>query len=314
MTSGSETTSLENRAENTAGLQWGWVAAALIAHTSWGAYSVLARYLQTISQLPSLSILTLATMPPLLVVFPLYYRKIDWQKLRSPLVWLFLLTVVVRALTNLFAARFTLSIYVQLINQTTPFMVVLLAATIFKEQIPRYTGWAIAACTAGAILMMGNNVGLADAAVSRQDWLGIGLALLSSLSLAVYMLLVSRAGRDRVSSELMFVVQLITIMIVTAPLSWAFGEDWSRWLEITPTDWLIFFAFSLLVYLMANLLQIMSIQQIGASLVSTIMAWRLVSALVLGALILGERLESWWQILGAVIVLVTVTWYLSLQR
>lgn len=301
-------------AQESAGIQWGWVTAALLAHTSWGAYSVLARYLQTISQLPSLSILTLATIPPLLVVIPLYYHKIEWQKLRSPVVWLFLLAVIIRALTNLFAARYTLSIYVQLINQTTPFMVVLLAATIFREPIPRYTGWAIAACTAGAILMMGNNIGLADAAVSRQDWLGIGLALVSSLSLAVYMLLVSRASRDKVSGELMFVVQLITIMIITAPLSWLSGEPWGRWLEIGRTDWIVFFAFSLLVYLLANLLQIMSIQRIGASLVSTIMAWRLISALVLGGLVLGERLESWWQVLGALIVLVTVTWYLSSQR
>jgi len=44
------------------------------------------------------------------------------------------------------------------------------------------------------------------------------------------------------------------------------------------------------------------------------MAWRLISAIVFGALLLGERLTSFWQITGAVIVLLTITWYLWQQR
>jgi drug/metabolite transporter (DMT)-like permease len=43
------------------------------------------------------------------------------------------------------------------------------------------------------------------------------------------------------------------------------------------------------------------------------MAWRLVSALFFAALLLGERLSSWIQLLGAVVVLVTITWYLWQQ-
>jgi len=43
------------------------------------------------------------------------------------------------------------------------------------------------------------------------------------------------------------------------------------------------------------------------------MAWRLVSALLFASLLLGERLSSWVQVLGAVIVLVTITWYLWQQ-
>ena len=46
---------------------------------------------------------------------------------------------------------------------------------------------------------------------------------------------------------------------------------------------------------------------------SSIMAWRLVSALILGNIVLGERLQTVWQVVGAIIVLVTITWYLSRQ-
>jgi drug/metabolite transporter (DMT)-like permease len=49
-------------------------------------------------------------------------------------------------------------------------------------------------------------------------------------------------------------------------------------------------------------------------MVSSLLAWRLVSALIFAALLLDERLTSPWQLLGALIVLITVTWYLRQQR
>jgi drug/metabolite transporter (DMT)-like permease len=65
------------------------------------------------------------------------------------------------------------------------------------------------------------------------------------------------------------------------------------------------------VFLVANLTQIVALRHIGAPLVSSTMALRLVSALVFGGLVLGERLTSVWQGLGAAVVLVTITWYVS---
>ena len=43
------------------------------------------------------------------------------------------------------------------------------------------------------------------------------------------------------------------------------------------------------------------------------MAWRLIATLTLAALLLGEQLTSLWQVLGAAIVLVTITVYLRRQ-
>ncbi len=60
----------------------------------------------------------------------------------------------------------------------------------------------------------------------------------------------------------------------------------------------------------ANLGQIRSIQQLGAPVVSSMMAIRLVSALLFAGLLLGERLTSVWQLIGAGIIIVTITWYL----
>ena len=43
------------------------------------------------------------------------------------------------------------------------------------------------------------------------------------------------------------------------------------------------------------------------------MAIRLVSALAVGALLLQEQLTSVWQALGALVVIVTITWFLRRQ-
>ena len=72
----------------------------------------------------------------------------------------------------------------------------------------------------------------------------------------------------------------------------------------------MFALFAFGVLLGANLAQIRSIQQLGAPLVSSMMASRLISALVVGGLLLGEHLSSGWQLLGAGLVFATLTWYL----
>ncbi len=78
-------------------------------------------------------------------------------------------------------------------------------------------------------------------------------------------------------------------------------------------DWLIFGFICFGILLGANLGQIRSIQRLGASLVSSMMAIRLVSVLVLAALLLNERLTSGWQVLGTAVVVVTITWFLRRQ-
>ncbi len=308
-----EHTAAELRRETSS---WIWVLAALGAHTGWGAYPVLARYLQTVSHLPSMSLIALGNVVVLIVVAFVIVPRVDLRVLRSPILWLFAVVVVLRAVTNLLAARFTLAIYVQLITLMTPFLVALLSATFLHEPIPPYTGRAITLSLMGALLMMGGNVGQSGVRLNltSTDWLGIALAFTSSFFLAMYMVIVRRTVRHDVPGEAVFVVQVMALASMTALLSFLLGEDWSRWQGIGVADWLVFGAFSLGVLLGANMGQIGSLRHLGAPLVSTLMAWRLVSALIIAALLLGERLTSLWQGLGALIVLVTITWYLWQQR
>jgi drug/metabolite transporter (DMT)-like permease len=295
---------------------WTWLAIALLAQTAWGAYPVMARYLQTVSQLPSLSILALGSLTALFAVGLLFLPRIKIADFRSKRLLVFALIVLARGVTNLLAARFTLAIYVQLITLLTPFLVALLSTLVWHERLPRYTGRALVLGLVGVLLIIG--VDFFGSQVmppsNRTDWLGISLAAAGSLLLALYMIAVRRSAFHDIRGEALLLVQLFSLALGGLLLSLLLGESWQQWREINATDWLIFGLLALGVLAGANMGQIGAIRQLGASLVSSIMPWRLLSALAVSAILLDERLSSIWQFLGVVIVMCTVTWYLWQQR
>ena len=299
-----------------AGTPWIWFGVALLAHTGWGAYPVLARYLQTVSELPSMALLGLGNLIALAIYAPIALRQVGVRHLRAPVIWAFALVVVLRAITNLLAARFTHAIYVQLITLMTPLLVALLSAGLFREKLPPFTMSAIGLSLAGALLLMQGEIGSGGATftLGAGDLLGIGLAFASALCLSLYMILVPRTVKSAVPGEAVLLVQLMALSATCGAISLLTGEEWGRFAAIGPSDWLVFLAFTLFVLLGANLGQISSLRRLGAPLVSSTMAWRLVSTLIMAALLLGERLTSLWQALGAAIVLVTITAYLWRQR
>lgn len=289
-----------------------FMLAALGAHMGWGAYPVFARYLQTVSRLPTLSLLGVANLLAMGIMLVVTLPRVDRKAFRHPLLWIMALVVVSRSITNILAARFTLAIYVQLITLLTPFIVALLSATLFRDVIPPHTGKAMTLALVGALMMMSHRLGASGVhlALTSSDLLGIGLALTSSLFLALYMLVIRRTARQEIQGEVVFVVQLVAIVSVSLSLSWLTGEDWSRWRELGRTDWLVFAAYSGGVFLGANVLQITALRHLGAPLVSSLLSTRLVATLIFAALLLGERLTTIWQGIGAGVVLITVTWYL----
>ncbi|MFZ1770121.1 MAG: hypothetical protein WAU00_13040 [Caldilinea sp.] len=61
-------------------------------------------------------------------------------------------------------------------------------------------------------------------------------------------------------------------------------------------------------------MQIAAIRRLGAPMVSSLMGWRLVATLSAGMLLLDEQLTSPLQVVGMILVLSTITWYLSQQH
>ena len=299
----------------TAVASWQWLTIALIAQLGWGAYPAFLRYLQTVSLVPSLSLLAVGNGLVLLLVLASRWRQIEWRIFRLPLLWLFGGLVVLRGITNLLATRYTLAIYAQLIYLMTPFIVALLSRLALREQLPRHTFKALTLCLVGAVLMLSGNLveAVKETAVTRNDWLGISLALASSFFLALYMLITRRTARHQAGGESLLLVHLTALALFSSITSVILGEDWQQWQQLGVMDWVVFALFTGGVLLGANLGQIRSIQHLGAPLVSSMMAVRLVSALIFGGLLLQERLTSVWQVVGTAVVLVTITWYLQQQ-
>jgi drug/metabolite transporter (DMT)-like permease len=294
---------------------WQWLTVALVAQMGWGAYPVLLRYLQTVSGIPSLSLLAMGNLVVLIMVGTAVGRRIDKSLFRLPIVWLFGLMVVLRGITNLLATRYTLATYAQLIYLMTPFVVALLSRVVLHEALPRNTYKALFLALLGALLIMSGdwNATAVTGSIGRNDLLGMGMAIASSLFLALYMIITRRTATHNTSGEGLLLVHLISLFTFSAAVSLLVGESWSAWRTLSPTDWLVFGLLSLGVLLGANLGQIRSIQRLGAPVVSSMMAVRLVSALLFAGLLLGERLTSWWQLLGALVVMATITWYLRQQ-
>jgi drug/metabolite transporter (DMT)-like permease len=297
------------------GVSGKWLMIALAAQMGWGAYPVLLRYTQTVSGLPGLAMLAVANFIVLIIAATLFWSRIDASIFRLPIVWLFGLMVIARGITNLLATRYTLATYAQLIYLMTPFLVALLSRVFLREQLPRYLFRALGISLVGVLLVMSSNfnAGGMDTAVTRNDFLGISLAIASSLALALYMILARRTAHYNATGEGLLLVHLISLFSFTFLASLLLGEDWSRWTTLGPMDWLVFGFICFGVLLGANLGQIRSIQRLGAPLVSSMMAIRLVSALTFAALLLNEQLSSGWQLLGAAIVISTITWFLRRQ-
>ncbi len=294
---------------------WPWMVAILMAQAAWGAYPVLARYLQTISQLPSLSILGLGNLVAFVIMGAIFLPRFDWSTLRHPLLPLFAVIVCSRGITNFLAARYTLATYVQLITLLTPFLVALLSRVVLHEQLPKYLGRALFITLIGALLIMSNSLGAAaQAPLTRSDAIGMGLAAFSSLMLAIYMLLVRRSADSRVSGVALMMTQFVSLTVVSLGLSWLVGEDWGAWTNLGRVDWTLFLLLAIGVFCGANLAQIGGLRHLGAPMVSSMLALRLVFSLLLAALLLGEHLSSIWQFAGAIIVIITITWFLWQQR
>ena len=99
-------------------------------------------------------------------------------------------------------------------------------------------------------------------------------------------------------------------LVLVLALSLLIGEDRTQWRTVSAGGWLAVMAVIWLVQVGGNVVQISALGGTNPALITSMMALRLVSALALAWLILGERLASPTQWLGVVLVIGAVTGYL----
>lgn len=303
-------------ASRVASLPLNWVLVALISHTAWGGYTVLARYLQNVGHIPSLSLVSMTNALAAVVLAIAVLPRMDRSKFWSRSVLLFCIITFLRSLTNILAARFTLAIYVQLITLMTPFFVAALSNLLLQEAIPRHTGRALLLSMVGSVLMVVADLGRQGItlAITADDGVGIGLAFASSFFLALYMMTIRRMTKEGVPPQTLVVVQVYDLLIAMGVASLLVREDWSAWGRLDPSGWVAFLFFGLGVVLVGTILQNAALKRLKASFYTTLQAWRLVSTAGLAALLMGEWFSSIWQVIGALIVMMTITWYSTQQE
>jgi len=275
---------------------------------------VLARYLQTVCLLPSMSLLVTGngTVSVVTLVLVIKRRKF-FSLLRLKMLPLMILVTLIRVITNLLSPKFAMAVYVQLVTLAAPFMVALLNTLVGREKLPAFTIPALLLCTIGGSMMILSSIFPFKFTISNEDWLGIGLGGLSALFLALYMMLVKEMADNTKGEELLFFLTSPVVMICLL-LSFIMEEDWSPWIKLDLYSWGVWIAFSFGVILLCNLLQISSIRVLGAPMVSTMIAFRLVSTLVFSAVMMDEELSDIFQFTGAFIVLGTVTGYMWIHQ
>jgi drug/metabolite transporter (DMT)-like permease len=298
---------------------WPFVWLGVLAHLFIGSYPVFGK--RAVAEVPKFSLVFIASLAIMIVgLTVLRWRdRVSWRQnwrtlRRERVLWLFALIVVTRTVTSILSIALTKAVWVQSINILAPFPAALLGVWMFGQSTPRYTYRALMLSTLGAVLMLVEDWSHVGADISRNDVLGLAFALISMLAFAFYYQLIRRSHVRDVTSGLIMFQQGLGMAIAFLILTVVTNEDWSAWTSVSTGGWLAVLGVIFVVQVGGNLSQIIAVGGVTPALITSFMALRLVSALVLGWLILGEQLVSPSQWLGATLVVGTVTGYLWLQK
>ncbi len=172
-----------------------WVAFAIISHTAWGGYPVLARYLQNTHHIATMSLSAMTNILAVAILLILMARSIDLRVIGIKETLLFAVIVVSRGLLNLYAARHTYppTSYFS----SSPLVVAFLSKTFLKEALPKHTGLALCLSLLGSVLMIfgASNVNGATKTPGSSNWLGILLSIIGGILLAFLMLAIRTRPR-----------------------------------------------------------------------------------------------------------------------
>ncbi len=259
-------------------------------------------------------------------------------------------SIVARYGTTFYSAGFTNAVYVQLIALLSPFMIALILSMTLGDtpegkmnRLTKRTFSALLFTVIGSILIILGGVrttprdqdepwysiifnfemdmGSLGRDLTRRDFIGMMLALASTFFISVYMIMLRlcktntscKASAWLTEGENFFLYQnaatLFTFIVPSLML-----EDWSHWLSLTLFDWFLFIMFSVLIMLVATLASIVSIQKLGPSTVGSTTSVRMISAIIFSGFMLGESLQSAYQVIGSLIVLVSVSLFLYWQN
>lgn len=298
---------------------WPFIWMGILGHIIWGSYPVLAKI--ALTGVPKYALVLAASLGITAVGLALMRWREHWTVRRAANVlaaertlWLLALFVAVRAVTNIIAIDLTRAIWVQLIYTLAPFAVAVLGVLFFDQPAPRYTFTALFFSTLGAVLLLVDDWSDIFSGFTPRDLLGMAVAFISTLTLAIYFQLIRRSRLSRSTDGIILFQQGLAMTTAFAIMTLVTGEDWSAWGSASTESLVAALLVIGLVQMGGNLVQVKAVGGANPALVSSAMPLRLISTLALAGLLLGEHLSSPLQWVGAAIVIVSVTAYLWAQR
>jgi drug/metabolite transporter (DMT)-like permease len=324
------------------------LALALGSQLGWGCYPVLARALQV--QPPKLTLLELMVVLNVLcaaelLVFTSLRRAYAslrrlcgataqpkraaarpamsrWRAAR--ILFFFAFVILARAVTNLASAAYAPAHWIVMLNLSTPIWTACIGRLYFREPLPPGTLAALAVGIGGSAIAIfggvrrrGGDDGGDESGHEASPYLalGIGLALVSAFSLSVYQHCVRRT-KGIISEGAVLCLNYAVVLVPAVALQAATAGGSALLSSVEALDvrqWALLFAFSLGVYLGANLAQQLAIRQLGPALVSSLMPSRLLSSVAGSYLLLGEGITSAIEGVGLLVVALSSAGYLGRQ-
>ena len=330
------------------------IVLAVASQLGWGLYPVFARALQT--QEPVLSLLELMLMLNVLSVAEqglllgaIYAaRRIVpcWRPAHSrstsggastvslklvAVVIGFALVIAIRATTNLASAAYAPAHWCVMINLCTPVWTAAIGRLLFREPLPPFTIAALVVGLGGSALAIfggvhahGDDIHVASernaaaaAGATELLVLGVGLAFVSSMGLAVYQHVVRRT-KGMLSEQFVLILNYLVVLVPALSLLLAAQASGTEDLLVSltalgPRQWILLLLFSSLVYLGANLAQQMAIRELGPTIVAAAMPLRLLSSVAGSYTLLDEGLTSPTEAAGLLTVAISTGAYLWRQ-
>ena len=177
-----------------------------------------------------------------------------------------------------------------------PVMVAVIMATLFHEKVTAATVVAILLSLAGIALL--NHTGNGT---SLSLW-GVTLVMLSSLTYAIYIVVVNKSSLRMSSVKLTFYVLLFGLFTIYG-YTLAMGETVQ--LLVTPKQWIYATQLALMPTVLSLVLMVIAVHDIGSTLTAIMGAIEPITAVAIGVLVFGENFTPRLA-LGIVLILTAV--------
>ena len=298
-----------------------WLVLAMTAQLGWGLYVTLARYLQVVADIPSLALVT--TENVVAIYYSFNYLMIRGNEFHGPktvFMWILMVTISIRRVTNTYATRLTSAINVQTVSLLTPFVVSGLNFALLREPLPDLIFPSIIVSTIGAVVvLLGGETDILSLFFSNENnddfYPYIGGVILTCVSIVFFSLgfvVIKKLGSLKVGSEDILFWSCFPPSLVYLATSLAVGENWSPFLAMTRGEWLVFFCYVFFTTFLSFYIQAAAIQRLGAPMVSSFMPTRIISTTLTSMYFLDESITL-LQLLGILAIFVCLSLYLTFQ-